>query len=120
MDTGQIVLYVFIGLMLLLWLRRKMIHRSIPQVTREEAEALVQSGLAVLVDVRTAAERSKRSIGGSMHVPMSDLTNVSTKLERHKNKQVIFYCATGSRSIAAAARARKLGFQVGNLEGGIG
>ena len=120
METGQILLYAFLGLILLLWVRRRLLMASITQVSRAEAEELARAGDAVLVDVRTATERSKKSIGGSKHIPMSDMTDVSSKLDRYKDKQVIFYCATGSRSITAASRAKKLGFQVANLRGGIG
>lgn len=120
METGQIVLYAIFGIMLLLWLRRRMLMASITQLTRPEAEERVRSGEAVLVDVRTAMERSKKSISTSLHIPMSDMTDVASKLERYRGKQVIFYCATGSRSISAASRAKKLGFTVANLQGGIG
>jgi len=120
MDTGQIILYVFAGLVLLLWLRRRLAAGSIPQVSRGESEQLAADGKAVLVDVRTAAERSRKSIARSVHLPMSDLTDISSKLDRYKDKQIIFYCASGSRSISAALKAKKLGFTVGNLQGGIG
>ena len=120
METGQILFYVFAGLLLILWIRRRMLVSSIAHVSRDQAEALVRSGEAVLVDVRTASERSKKNISASLHVPMSDMTDIAAKLDRHKAKQVIFYCATGSRSLRAASRAKKLGFTVGNLQGGIG
>ena len=120
METEQIVLYAILGLILLAWLRRRLMVASIPQVSRSEAEERVRAGDAILVDVRTAGERSKKAISGSLHIPMSDMTDVASKLDRHKGKQVIFYCATGSRSISAASRTKKLGFQVANLQGGIG
>jgi len=120
METGQILLYAFLGLVLILWLRRRIQMSSIAQVSREAAEEQAESGEAVLIDVRTAVERSKKCISASLHIPMSDMTDVAAKLDRFREKQIIFYCATGSRSLSAALRAKKLGFQVGNLRGGIG
>ncbi len=120
MDTGQILLYALAGLLLILWIRRRILIASIPQVNRAEAEERAHAGEAVLVDVRTAQERSRTTIKDSMHLPVSDMTDMEKALERYRDRQVIFFCATGSRSISAASRAKKLGFSVANLNGGIG
>jgi rhodanese-related sulfurtransferase len=82
-------------------------------------EERLRSGNAVLVDVRTQQERSQHSIPGSMHVPVAQLGSNLEGLQRHKDREVIFYCATGSRSMVAAIRAKKAGFTAAHLEGGI-
>ena len=40
-------------------------------------------------------------------------------LEKYKSKEIICYCASGSRSVNAGLKLKKAGFTVGNLRGGI-
>jgi len=72
-----------------------------------------------MLDVRTARERSYRSIPGSLHIPLHELNARMKELERYRSKEIICYCASGSRSISAALRLKKAGFNVANLEGGL-
>ncbi len=119
MDPGQVALYAVFLLLTLFYGRRWLMTRSIPQYTPELARERVRSGGSVLVDVRTPAERSRRSIPGSMHIPLHELGRRIGELEQWKAKEIIFYCATGSRSLVAAAKARSTGFTVANLSGGM-
>ena len=119
MDTGQLVLYTILGVILALQVYRRLQARSIPRYGADEAAERLRNGSGVLVDVRTTGERSRLSIPGSLHIPMNQLAVRMSELERHRDKEIIFYCATGSRSIVAAVRARKQGFLAANLEGGI-
>lgn len=78
-----------------------------------------QSGSPVLLDVRTNAERERKSIKGSLHIPLHELGRRMEELEKHKSKEIICYCQSGSRSFSAAARLKKFGFTVANMNGGI-
>ena len=74
------------------------------------------SGL-VLVDVRTADERVRASIEGSM--PLDD-EGLKTLSALPKDTRLVFYCHTGVRSQSAAEHFRGEGFtDVHNLVGGI-
>ncbi|MEK6650852.1 MAG: rhodanese-like domain-containing protein [Bacteroidota bacterium] len=119
MDTGQVILYGILGFILALQVVRRFQARKIPRYGAVEAAERVHSGSGVLVDVRTAAERSHLSIPGSLHIPMNQMAVRMSELERHRDKEIIFYCATGSRSIVAAVRVQKKGFHTANLDGGI-
>lgn len=119
MEPGQIFLYGILALWLVLRARRWYVAREIPRYSGEQVEERLRSGQAVLVDVRTADERSQHSIPGSVHVPVSHLGSRLDGLQRYRDREVIFYCATGSRSMVAAIRAKKAGFTAGHLEGGI-
>ena len=119
MDSGQVFLYAILGLILAQQVYRRFQARKIPRYGAVDAAERVRSGSGVLVDVRTAGERSHLSIPGSLHIPMNQLAVRMSELERHRDKEIIFYCATGSRSIVAAVRAQKQGFSVANLEGGM-
>jgi rhodanese-related sulfurtransferase len=42
------------------------------------------------------------------------------ELEKYRSREIICYCASGSRSVNAALKLKKAGFKAGNLRGGIG
>lgn len=118
MTSDQIFFYVILGLIILLYVRKQLRARNIAQYSAVEAKERMKSG-SVMLDVRTAAERSSRSIASSLHIPLHELGSRINDLERHRSKEIICYCASGSRSINAAVKLKKAGFKVGNLRGGI-
>ncbi len=119
MDTSQVILYAVLALFLLWYIKRMLTLRKITRYAPAEASAKAKSNTALLLDVRTPAERSSSSIKGSLHIPLHELRRRSSELEKHKSKEIICYCATGSRSLSAAATLSKLGFKAANLKGGI-
>ena len=98
---------------------KKFQTRGIPQYTPAQARERVAAG-SMLLDVRTAAERKQSSIAGSLHIPLNDLPVKMKTLEKFRTREVIVYCASGSRSSSAAVQLKKAGFSAGNLTGGIG
>lgn len=114
MEPFQIVFLVFLGLFLVLNIRRLILGRSIPQVEPSE----LPPG-AVLLDVRTEDERSRDHIGRSLHIPLHQLKSRAGELSRYKEKQIICYCATGNRSLNAAVQLKKMGYSTANMKGGI-
>ena len=119
MDQSQIILYIVIALIGLWYVRRTLSMRGIVNYTGAEARQRVKEG-SVLLDVRTAQERSARSIPGSLHIPLQELGRRIKELEKHQGREIIAYCASGSRSVSAAMQLKRHGFAVGNLAGGIG
>ena len=120
MATSQVILYVLTALVVTLYLRRWFMLRGMKQYSpREVAEAMKLSGSKILLDVRTAAERQRNSIKGSIHIPLHELGRRVEELNKHRNKEVICYCQSGNRSVSAAARLKKSGFTVANMKGGI-
>ena len=119
--TGEVFLYLLIALVLSLGLRRMWIARSIPSYSPAEVkEKLKNSRDAILLDVRTSAERTRGHIQGSLHIPLHAIVRQSNTLDKYRGKEIICYCQSGNRSISAAARLKKLGFTVANMQGGIG
>ncbi len=120
MTTPQIILYVFILLAVALYIRRRLQLRGLKSYSPQEvAERMKQPGSLVLLDVRTNAERQRKSIKGSLHIPLHELGRRMKEIEKHKNKEIICYCQSGNRSISAATRLKKFGFTVANMNGGI-
>lgn len=86
---------------------------------REVSDLMKQSNATVLLDVRTFAERQRKTIKGSIHIPLHELGRRKDELEKHKNKEIVCYCQSGNRSLSAASKLRKFGFTVANMKGGI-
>lgn len=70
--------------------------------------ALLQQG-AVIVDVRTKAEFQSGHIKGSINIPLNNLSNHYSKLD--KNKAVITCCASGIRSAQGKSILQANGFK---------
>jgi rhodanese-related sulfurtransferase len=82
----------------------------------ERAAELVQAG-AELIDVRRTYEWDVGRIEGARHIEINDVAREAESIPRER--PVIFYCRTGSRSSLAAAAFREAGWEAYNLEGGI-
>ncbi len=95
---------------------------DVDHITPEQAFAWQQSGEAVIVDVRTDAERTwvgtvPGSVGLSwVHWPgMQPNAEFDAAIQSvaayHAGKKLLFLCRSGVRSIAAARRATELGLE---------
>ena len=119
MDT-QFIWYGAAALLVFLFVRRSIRMRGLKQYAPPEIEARMKSndGL-LLLGVRRDAERQSGSIRGSLHIPLASLRSRIKELEQYKNREIVCYCASGSRSASAALLLHKYGFKAGNLRGGI-
>lgn len=90
-----------------------MIH----SLNAEDAKHLIENGTVDVVDVREISEWNTGHIPGARLVPLEKLrADPLTALPRDN---VVFVCAKGVRSLAAAKLAERLGLsQLYNLEGG--
>ena len=70
-----------------------------------------------LLDVRTPQEHASQAIEGSHLLPLQELGSRTNELPR--NREIVVYCRTGSRSAYACSYLAGLGYNVKNLEGGI-
>ena len=82
------------------------------------AEMMASDARPTLIDVRSAGERSKKHIAGSLGISLNHLSEEMKKLPR--DRQLLVYCAGGYRSSIAASLLQKGGFgQVAEIAGGI-
>ena len=89
-------------------------------VSTTEATQLINREDALMVDVRDQDAFAKAHILNARSVPMSQIVARSQELASQKEKPLILYCDSGSRSLAAAAIFRKQGFsRVHSLTGGL-
>lgn len=71
----------------------------------------------LIVDVRSAGEFSRGAVPGAVNIPLDELQMRTGELG-NKDRKIILYCASGSRSSYAVQILRSLGFT--NLENGGG
>jgi rhodanese-related sulfurtransferase len=72
---------------------------------------------AELIDVRREYEWEAGRIEGARHIEINALAGEAEAVPR--DRPVIFYCRSGSRSALAAAAFRGAGWDAYNLDGGI-
>ena len=82
----------------------------------QEVQDLLKSG-AVLLDVRSLAERRAAFIPGSLHIPLEELSAKLGTLPSQKT--IICQCASGRRSTQATSLLTNAGLDARNLRGGI-
>lgn len=74
---------------------------------------------ATLVDVRSPQEYNEGHLENSILIPEYELTRKSKKELSNKEKTIIVYCSTGTRSKRAQKQLEKLGYyNVYNLYNG--
>ncbi len=87
------------------------------EVTPERARELLDSGEAVLVDVREPYERDAGHIEGSRHIELERLASQAETLPR--DRPIVFQCRLGARSAMAAQAFRAAGYDAWSLHGGL-
>ena len=74
-------------------------------ITAKQAQVLIDKDQNVtLLDVRTVDEFKTGHIRGATLIPVSKLEANLVKLKDSKNKQIVVYCRSGSRSVQHASR----------------
>jgi rhodanese-related sulfurtransferase len=82
-----------------------------------EAAELLSGGGAQLVDVREPDEHEAGRIAGSLHIELQRLPGEAEALDRER--PILFYCRSGSRSALAADAFAASGYDARNLDGGL-
>ena len=89
-------------------------------LTVKEAIKYLNDDDVLFLDVRTQNEFNyDGSIKNALLIPVNQLEKKLTILEYYKNKKIIVYCKTGSRSKLAAAFLKKNNFKAFAIEGGF-
>lgn len=119
-NIWLIVLAVLSGGMLL-WPNMGRRFSGIREVGTLEATQLINHKDAVIIDVREDKEFAAGHIAKAKHIPLGQLPQRLSELEKLKSKPIIVNCRSGARSASACGVLTKNGFtDVYNLKGGIG
>jgi len=112
------------------WTKKQLIAsatKATPQITVQQAKALLDGGKAVFIDVRgiMLSKDGKKhfneikkdgKIKGALNIPRG-LIEFRTHLLK-KGQLYVTYCRTGGRSAMAAKTLKSMGFKVKNMKGG--
>jgi rhodanese-related sulfurtransferase len=83
---------------------------------KQVAEFLAQ-GEIQLIDVRQPEEREAGRIAGDRFIELAQLSALLDTIDR--DRPVVFYCRSGSRSAMATDAFRGAGFDAHNMIGGL-
>ena len=87
----------------------------LPQELKERME---RGEDILLIDVREDWEHARVRIPGAQHIPLAQLPQALSKIDR--DKDIVVYCHHGVRSMQACQFMKKNGFEkIRNLRGGI-
>lgn len=97
------------------------LKREIPSLSPEEAyREKVEGGDLVFLDVREGNEYIQGAIPDALFIPPSYLPLRVERVVPSKDKKVVVYCASGTRSLFSAKILKELGYKkVYNLDGGF-
>ena len=87
------------------------------EVTPQQTRELLDSGEAVVVDVRETYEREAGHIEGTRHIELERLSSQAETLP--KDQKIVFHCRLGARSAMAAQAFRASGYDAWSMEGGL-
>ena len=85
--------------------------------TPQQVAELMAQGEIQLIDVRQPEEHDAGRIAGDRLVVLSDLASEVDSIDRER--PVVFYCRSGSRSAMATEAFRGAGFNAHNMLGGL-
>lgn len=81
---------------------------ALNKIDAQKAKALIDSGAAILVDIRESDEFAREHVPGAHHVPLSGFS--PSDFPQDRQKVAIFHCASGARTAEAAPRILGTGF----------
>jgi len=84
-----------------------------------EMTRLVNSGDAVILDVRESKEFSAGHIVDALNIPYAKIADRYTELEKHRAKTIVVVDKMGQHAGAAGKTLKDKGFSVNRLQGGM-
>ncbi len=83
-------------------------------LTPDQFTEKIKATNVVVLDVRTAEERSNGAIPGSIHIPDSEIhanpQAIASKLPKDKNTTILIHCASGVRAGGVVNKVADLGY----------
>lgn len=97
-----------------------LLQRRGEKVSLLQATQLINKGNAVIVDVREPAEFATGHMRDAKNIPLQELAQRVSELDKFKAKPVVVVCQSGVRSAKATTQLKKAGFnEVYSLNGGL-
>lgn len=93
-------------------------HPAVKNLTVQEVKAGMDAGRIMLVDVREPNELAEESIPGALDMPLQGFD--PKRLPDPGDKQLVFSCRSGNRSVKASLLAQEAGLPYNaHMAGGI-
>jgi rhodanese-related sulfurtransferase len=120
-GNHPLLIIAFLGVLGLLFLTEIRTRLSgMKQIGIVQATQLSNRSNALFLDIRDTADYNTGHIPDAVHVPLKQLNERASELEKFRERPVIAYCRSGSQSNSAGSLLKKAGFEnVYNLSGGI-
>jgi rhodanese-related sulfurtransferase len=117
---GLVIVVLFIAIVAAFIIYNRIASAGIKSVNASVAQDLIKESGVLILDVRTSQEFRGGHIKGAKLLPVSELAGKIGEIADWKDRQVLTYCHSGSRSAAACRILKKNGFtKIANLKGGI-
>jgi len=87
--------------------------------TQQAITLLGNDNNITLLDVRTISEYKEGHLQDATLIPVQALAQNLDMIKQDKNKKILVYCRTGSRSVIASHILEEHGFTPINIKGGI-
>ncbi len=95
------------------------LRKTVVEIHCEDAAKAVQTGLALLIDIREQNEWQQAHIPGSIHLARSMIEIQIGAVVPNLETPIILYCSGGIRSLLAAENLQRIGYtEVKSLAGG--
>ena len=111
--------YILIAVLIVAFLFYSRAQANVPTISSDEAREYLTDSNYQFIDVRTDGEYDSGHIPNSMHIPLHEIQDRMSEIDSLKNKNIIAYCRSGSRSSKATKILVEAGFDVLNLSGGV-
>ncbi|HEX2604366.1 MAG TPA: rhodanese-like domain-containing protein [Oxalicibacterium sp.] len=96
------------------------LQRTGAKVTALQATQIINQGKSLILDVRTADEFAAGHIRDAKNIPLKELPNRLSEVEKFKERPVIVVCNKGLQSSKATSQLKKAGFtDASSLLGGL-
>ncbi|MDZ5607395.1 rhodanese-like domain-containing protein [Bacillus pseudomycoides] len=118
MSANVVLNIVLIVLVTWFIISRFLPIKGVKNINGKELKAKMNQKNRQFIDVRTPGEFRGNHIQGFRNIPLNELVQKASYLD--KNKEVIVICQSGMRSKQATKMLKKLGFQhITNVSGGM-
>lgn len=119
-NTMLVLLFITSGGMLL-WPTLSTLVGSSKEIGTLETTRLMNSGNALVLDIRNTNEFDAGRIPKSKNIPLAEIEKRIDEISKFKDKPVIVTCGAHPRAGAAMRQLKALGFvNVYQLQGGFG
>lgn len=111
--------YILIGILVYLLLKRLIPTKGIRHISTDQLKKeLKETKNKQFIDVRSPGEFKGNHIRGFKNLPLHQLSQKATTLD--KDNEVVVICQSGMRSQKACSQLKKLGFKnITNVKGGV-